>query len=234
MKKVISILAYALLAFIVFLPIAVILFSCLGYTFRLTNYSLFAFITALLAVSTFALSVKTKEFIQNTSVPVLLALATPLSLINAVFYILDCGTALVITSMLICVCCCCYLTIKHGKPLALKITCLVLSALMLLPIGFLSFMALAFGDLGENIVVQTVKSPNGAYYAEVINSDQGALGGDTLVDVTENKKFDALIFTISKKSKRVYHGEWGEFEDMEIYWKNENCLVINSVEYMIE
>ena len=105
---------------------------------------------------------------------------------------------------------------------------------MLLPIGFLSFIALAFGDLGENIVVQTVESPNGTYYAEVINSDQGALGGDTLVDVTENKKFDALIFTISKKSKRVYHGEWGEFEDMEIYWKNENCLVINSVEYMIE
>lgn len=234
MKKIISSLAYVLLAFIVFLPIAVILFSCLGYTFKLTSYLFFAIVTALIAVSTVALSVKAKEFIQNSAVPVLLALSTPLSLINAVFYILECGTASVIVSMLICVCCCCYLTVKHGKPLVFKITCLVLSALMLLPVGFLSFLALAFGNLGENIVVQTVESPNGTYYAEVINSDQGALGGDTLVDVHENKEIDALTFKISKKSQRVYHGEWGEFENMTIYWKNENCLVINSVEYVIE
>lgn len=234
MKKIISILAYVLLAFIVFLPITMMLFSCLGYTFKLTSYSLFAIITALIAVSTVALSVKAKEFIQNSAVPVLLALSAPLSLINAVFYILECGTTSVIVSMLICICCCCYLTVKHGKPLVFKITCLVLSALMLLPVGFLSFLALAFGNLGENLVVQTAESPNGAYYAEVINSDQGALGGDTLVDVYENKEIDVLIFKISKKSQRVYHGEWGEFENMTIYWKNENCLVIDSVEYVIE
>lgn len=233
MKKAISILGCILFAFIAFLPITVTSFSCFGYTFKLTSYPLFAVITALLAVSEAVLSIKSKEAIQNKAVIILLALATPLSLINTIFYILEGGAASVIASMIICVCCC-YLTIKHGKPLALKITCFVLTALMVLPIGFLGFTALVFGDFGENSVVQKVESPNGAYYAEVINSDQGALGGDTLVDVYENKKIDALIFTISKKSQRVYSGEWGEFEDMEIHWKNDNCLVINSVEYIIE
>ena len=31
-----------------------------------------------------------------------------------------------------------------------------------------------------------------------------------------------------------YFGEWGEFENMQNYWKDDNCLVINSVEYRIE
>lgn len=234
MKKATFIFVCVLFAFIAFLPITVTLFSCFGYVFELASYSPFAIITALLAVSTVALSIKAKDSIQNKAVIVLLAFTAPLSLINAVFYILECSTVSVIVSMFICICCCGYLTIKYGKPLILKITCLVLSALMLLPIGFLSFIALAFGDLGENIVVQTVESPNGAYYAEVINSDQGALGGDTLVDVYESWKIDALIFNISKKSQRVYSGEWGEFEDMNIYWKDENCLVINATEYTIK
>lgn len=64
-----------------------------------------------------------------------------------------------------------------------KIVSLVLSALMVLPIGFLSFIVLIFGDIGQNTVVQTVDCPSGEYYAQVINSDQGALGGDTFVDV---------------------------------------------------
>lgn len=105
---------------------------------------------------------------------------------------------------------------------------------MILPIGFFGFIALIFGNFGQNTVVQSVESPNGIYYAEVIDSDQGALGGDTLVDVYENKGIDILIFKISKEPQRIYHGDWGEFNDMELYWKYDYCLVINSVEYTIK
>ena len=105
---------------------------------------------------------------------------------------------------------------------------------MILPIGFFGFIALIFGNFGQNTVVQSVESPNGIYYAEVIDSDQGALGGDTLVDVYENKGIDTLIFKISKEPQRIYHGDWGEFYDMELYWKDDYCLVINSVEYTIK
>lgn len=233
MKKARSILVCVLFAFVILLPFAAILFDCFGYIFDLANYPLFAVITALLAASAVVLSLIAKDFITNKFVAVLLAFITPLSLINSVFYIFECSTPFVATSMIICFCCCCYLTIRYGKPTVLKIISLVLSVLMVFPICFFGFIALVFGDLGENTVVQTVESPNGAYYAEVINSDQGALGGDTLVDVYEHKEIDALIFKISKKPQRVYHGEWGEFENMTVYWKNENCLVIDSVEYTI-
>lgn len=92
----------------------------------------------------------------------------------------------------------------------------------------------AFGNIGVNTVVKSIKSPNGLYYAEVIDSDQGALGGDTLVYVYKNKEINALVFKICEQPQRAYYGEWGEFENMDIYWKNDSCLVINSVEYEIE
>lgn len=73
------------------------------------------------------------------------------------------------------------------------------------------------------------------YRAEVLDVDQGALGGDTVVNIYQNSKYhNLLILTISKKPQRVYIGQWGEAETMELYWKSENCLVINSNEYRIE
>ncbi len=234
MKKAISISGYLLFALVVLLPLGAALSACFGYTFEVTNYSVFAIITALLAVSEVVLSVIYKNPVENKAFAGLNVLLTPLSLMNAVFYIFECNKIWIAVSMLVCVGCCCYLTLKHGKPLMIKIIALILSALMVLPIGLFGFVMLIFGNIGQNTVVQSVESPNGTYYANVIDSDQGALGGDTLVDVYENKSVNALIFKISKKPQRVYHGEWGEFENMEIYWKDENCLVVNSVEYTIE
>ena len=70
--------------------------------------------------------------------------------------------------------------------------------------------------------------------AQVIDSDQGALGGNTIVDVDEKGSFNLLLFRIEKKPQRVYLGEWGEYEGMQIHWKDDDCLVINSVEYELE
>lgn len=64
---------------------------------------------------------------------------------------------------------------------------------------FFDFIALIFGNIGQNTVVQTVESPSGKYYAQVIDSDQGALGGDTLVDVYEKSKINAILFKIEKE-----------------------------------
>lgn len=105
----------------------------------------------------------------------------------------------------------------------------VLTVITVVSVAFFGFIALIFWNFGQTTVVQTVESPDGAYYAEVIDIDQGALGGDTVVDV-----YEKVFLNISKKSQRVYHGDWGEFRNMEIYWKDEHCLVINSTEYLIE
>ena len=73
----------------------------------------------------------------------------------------------------------------------------------------------------ENTVVQTPESPDGEYVAQVIRSDQGALGGDTLVEVYPKEK--------PRQKQRVYVGEWGEYTAMEICWKTDTCLVINGM-----
>lgn len=230
MKKATTVLSCLLFTLIALFPAGVLCSACFGYTFKLISISAFAIITAILSVCAVSFSIMTKDAVKNKTIGVLLAIITPLSLINAVLYISVCSTIGVITSVFISVVCCCFLSVKHGKPVALKITALVLSALMVLPICYLSFIASIFGNISQNTVVQTVESPSGKYYAEVIYSDQGALGGDTFVDVYEKSGIDAVIFKIKKKPQRVYSGKYG----VEIYWKDERFLVINSVEYEIE
>lgn len=234
MKKATAVLSCLLFTLIILFPTGVWVSACFGYTFELINSSAFAIIIAILSVCTAVFSLITKDAVKNKTISVLFAIITLFSLVNAILYIFECSTVGVITSVFISVGCCFFLTVKHGKPAALKITALVLSALMVLQIGFFSFISLIFGNIGQNTVVQTVESPGGKYYAEVVDSNQGALGGDTLVDVYEKSGINSVIFKIEKKPQRVYVGEWGEFKNMEIYWKDEQCLVINSVEYEIE
>lgn len=234
MKKAMSILICLLFVLTILYPTGVAITACIGYTFELISVSAFAIILAALSVCIMILDLVYKRTPQNKVMGILLSITTPLSLVNAVFYIFECPQIWVIASVLLSAGCCCCLTVKHGKPLSLKIIPLVLSALMILPIGFFSFIALVFGNIGQNAVVQTVESPGGAYCAQVLDSDQGALGGNTLVDVYEKSGVNFILFKIEKKPQRIYSGDWGEFEKMEIHWKDDHCLVINSVEYEIE
>ncbi len=233
MKKAIPILICLLFMLTILFPAGTFVSAYFGYTFELISVSAFAVAIAVLSVCAVVLDFRFKYSFENKVIPVLLAVITPLSLCNAAFYMFECSRIWVVASVLISSGCCCFLAVKHGKPLALKTVALILSALMALPIGFLSFILLIFGNIGQNTVIQTVESPSGKYYAQVVDSDQGALGGDTLVDVYTQSGFNAVIFRVGKKPQRVYRGEWGEFENMQIYWKDDNCLVINSVAYEI-
>lgn len=234
MKKATTVLSCILFAFIILFPAGVVVSACFGYTFELINVLAFSIVIAVLSVCTAIFSLVHKETVNNKPICVLIAALAPLSLINLAFHLFACRRASVVVCTVVTVGCCCYLAVKHGKTVAFKITALILSALMIVPIAFFCFIALIFGNFGQTTVVQTIESPNGKYVAKVIDSDQGALGGDTLVDVYQKGGLKTFLFEIEKKPQMVYFGDWGEFENMEIYWKNDNCLVINSVEYEIE
>ena len=234
MRKAISILMCLLLSLTALYPAGVITTACFGYRFELISTSAFAIAIAVLSLCTVILDLICKDTLKNNTIRILLVINTPLSLINAVFYIFECPQVWVIASVLISAVCCCCLTVKYIKALAFKIVTLVLFAFIILPIGYFGFFAFIFGNLGQTTVIKTVESPSGKYYAQVIDSDQGALGGDTLVDVYQDCGINALIFKIEKKPQRIYFGDWGEFNNMQIHWKDDNCLVINSVEYKID
>ncbi|OUP17802.1 hypothetical protein B5F29_12750 [Lachnoclostridium sp. An196] len=125
MEKMKNISGYLLFFLLILLPLGTILCSCLGYIFKLGSCLVFAVITALLAIT----AAVTADAGKVSSV--LFALAAPLSLVNAVFCIFECSRSSriwIILCMLICIVCCCILTVKYGKPLALKIITLILSA----------------------------------------------------------------------------------------------------------
>lgn len=239
-KKATKILHYVLFSIIALLPTGKLITAIFGYTFELFSIPVYAVVTALLAVCTVAFSVVQKEQIYDRNFNVILALLTPLSLINAVVLFVECIQtdivlrSIVILCCIVCAVCCFALDIMNGQKPLRKIITLVLSGLLSIPVGYVGFLTLIFGGIGQDTVVQTVQSPAGTYYAEVIDSDQGALGGDTIVQVREDKGFNALLFKVEKKPQTVYFGQWGEFMDMEVYWKNNNCLVINSTEYEIQ
>ena len=72
---------------------------------------------------------------------------------------------------------------RHARPKALAVGASILSAALTLGLIFLGFIFMVFGSLGERSVMQTLSSPDGRYTAQVIDSDEGALGGATFVEI---------------------------------------------------
>ena len=233
MKRKMFILCCVLFVFVAMVPVGEILLARFGYTLELFSVPVFSVGLAGIAVCIVVLNLVYQHPISNKGVCVLLALVTPLSIIGAFCCIMDCNHILVLASGAVCVGCCFYLTIKHAKPLWLKTVAVVLSVLLGVPCGLFSVFGVLF-PMNQKTVVQTKESPSGRYYAEVIDNDQGALGGDTLVYVYENWECNLILFKVKKTPQQVYWGEWGAFKDMEIDWKNDRCLVIDSTEYEID
>ncbi|MDO4357298.1 MAG: hypothetical protein Q4E13_12400 [Clostridia bacterium] len=119
-------------------------------------------------------------------------------------------------------------------PLILRGFDIILSALLAFSACAVLCIFLLFFNFGEVSVVRTVSSPNHALIAEVIDSDQGALGGDTLVNVRRAAPIIRLgIGELTLLPVRVYTGEWGEFSTMEIEWQSDATLLIDGTPYFV-
>lgn len=120
--------------------------------------------------------------------------------------------------------------INHGwvrtGSVVVPLVIVALVTLTLLPLCLL-------GNIGETTVVDVFPSPDGRYYAELIDDDQGALGGNTCVDVYRTAELDLGVIRFCSVPKQVYWGNYGEFNDMTIEWKDNETLLINGKEYPI-
>ena len=231
MKKVISFLIFLLFTLTALYPAGSLIASCFGYSFKLMGIPVFAVSSAIISICIVVLD-GVYKIALNKLVQILLAVITPISLINVVLCAIESPHTWTIVGTLVSTGCCVYLMIKNGKPLFLKILSGAVSAFMFSPVCLMCFFSLI--DFGLNTVVEKIESPSGKYYVQVVDSDQGALGGDTFVDVYKLGEVNLFLCKFEKQTQRVYHGEWREYENMQIYWKDDSCLVINSVEYEIE
>lgn len=111
----------------------------------------------------------------------------------------------------------------------------VFSALAGVLVGmFVGLMAL-FSDFSYTEVLKTLASPSGDFEARVIDVDQGALGGETLVDVRDCRfSLDFGFCVIRRRDRRVYTGPWGEGEKMEIAWRGDESLIVGGHAYQLD
>lgn len=101
----------------------------------------------------------------------------------------------------------------------LKIGKKVLLSLIYVPIILLGLFGIWLGEFGKDTTLKAVYSPNGQYRVDVIDSDQGALGGDTYINL-----YKVYYKVIQKNEKLLYHGHWGE--NPSVKWAdNENILI---------
>lgn len=237
MKNAITALAWLLIVLLLLLPAGVLICSAFGFVFRLDSYPLFAVLPAICGVIVIVLLLKAKPDIEIKTARGLFSLSAPLSVIATAFYMQASASVwtLVCCTVSIAVCVC--LAIVWGRQGPFKACLLSGTAVLAVAVGVLGFIFLffenAFGGIGAKEVVRRVDSPNGAYVAEIIAEDQGALGGATRVEVSGTNRIDLWLFHMDPPASLVYTGPWGEAETMELNWKTDGCLEINGKDYRI-
>lgn len=82
------------------------------------------------------------------------------------------------------------------------------------------------GSFGAYTAINQQYSPNGNYRVVTIDSDQGALGGDTYVDVER-----IYLGIIKKDINTLYDGKWGE--KPKVLWVDDTTVNINGKEMNI-
>lgn len=159
----------------------------------------------------------------------LYALPLPLALVCCAMLLLRSGGLPILLLALVTLAACALLCLHGRRGLPRKIS-LSLSALLLIPLLLLAFGSLFFGGIGQRRVVRQVPSPDGSLLAEIVEDDQGALGGATLVELCP-RGWDGKWGV--RLSRQIWFGPWGEHDNLELRWKDAGCLVIQGRDYPI-
>lgn len=195
--------------------------------FYLVNYN--AYTIALAAV--FLIAAVWAAFIRDRETGTVMAVLTavlPVLLMISWFLMLTEGQSGMIghISMATGVICSCYVAVRFVKYEALFTATAFISALLMILIAGLSILGMF--QLRYETVVKTLESPSGKFYVEVVDCDQGALGGSTVVYVHE-RGLNTFLFC-TETSWKFYEGQWRAYENMDIHWEEDDVLFIDDME----
>ncbi len=126
------------------------------------------------------------------------------------------------------------LLIRQVPRITAVITTVVMSVILTVAVFFIMYIGAFSGIGGENTVYKEVLSPDGRFTAQIVISDQGAMGGNTRVELDYNeldKKF--LCFELEKKTARLYSGKYAEYQVIAVEWQDAVTLLINGEEYRV-
>ncbi len=118
----------------------------------------------------------------------------------------------------------------HNKIQWLRGCAVLFSGILVASFGYMLFILLIFVPLGESQILQTAYSPNHTYVAWAVSHDEGALGGDTCVNVRNiSRDIPCLIGTLTARSETIWSGGWGAEPALE--WEDDDTLLINGRRY---
>lgn len=206
-----------------FLPLCVSLGYLTGRPFSLSVRWLF--LIGLSSASIFLTKQLRKGEESYALIPLL-----PLSIGNALFLLLQ--GVLGGVAAVVCLGCGWMLLEKAPKGFW-RGACYILS--VLLTVGFLLILPVWFfvQAMSSEDTVWKLDSPDKHYTAIVTSVDQGALGGDTIVEVRDNRESIHILLGRFTDSISIWRGGWGEHEDLNLCWENEDTLEICGISYHV-
>lgn len=229
MKKILPKAPMLCLLTCLFVPASKGIALIFGYEFILVHDNfVLAGITWILI---FMIALSKQKVVLDRANTIFATMLFPVSLLNALCFIVAANW---VTAVLIVLSCGFAVAIcgRFGGTPILRIFSNVIASILLLLLIFMALLYGTFGRISVYEVVKTVPSPNHSYEARLINNDQGACGGATIVQVKKHKgSIHILIGEFSKAPTLVYKGGWGEFETMELTWRDEHTLLINGTAY---
>lgn len=196
------------------------------------NFVTSLIITILLFCTTISLPIL--KISMNKASRVFSAFLLPLSILGETYFIARADqnfSLYTIALAVVVLACSTYIFVKFSSVLILKILSGLLSAALMTLLIFGLLLSDVFGKLWDDTIVEAIESPNNTYTASIIKSDQGALGGDTNVEISKTESLNVIIGNFTRIPKRVYSGKYEEYKGMDISWKNETTLVINEKEF---
>lgn len=213
------------------------LFTLILYPFGYKVYIPFAFTYSLWLAVIFMYAnyfIKKNEKTENSKATLILAPFLPaITAANLAVLLLNDKSPIIALVMGICLIFSAVITEKILKTTKTKVLSVISSGLICLFALIFSFATFLSSLFGVKTVKSVICSPERTYYAEVVEIDQGALGGETVVNVYRSKNIRAGLIGISKKPQEIYTGDWGEYKTMQIEWKNEKTLTVDGKEYSI-
>ncbi len=198
------------------------------------SYHAYALLTAAisLAVAVNSFFVKDAALTKTEALCILFMPLMPL--INWICYIIPAGWKFTALCMPVCFICVLVYMLQSIKQVKRKVIVSLSCIIFFIPICFISLLDCLFSGFGIDRVVQVEYSPDREYKAEVVDSDQGALGGAVFVNVCNTEPvIDLYFIKVSKKPHCVYSGEWCGYKGMELYWKDNHILSVNGSDYFV-
>ena len=202
-----------------------------GWELRVLNGLLFAVPMAIIALATAVVCSKTKGNVEiSGSESVCLNIALPLSLLSFLMLSVFQSVAMFIVSVVNCCGCFAAYMCCKGKG-RLRHFAMIVTIILLVAVLGSAFLNIVFRNFGLTEIVRSVPSPDGIYTANVINIDQGALGGDSVVRVQRVRLFGIPLDDVVCLDRRVWLGDWGTTHLIGLYWMDDNTLMIEGEEH---